>query len=371
MHEEEVLGKAYDARLMRRLKRSTDNIPFTPKFHAALLAAALAQDHEVHLFHRVPSLTVDKLAANSGTNLNGVELSYVADEKPSILSRRNPLSHYRESRKALARLSDSYDVFVAIVHNIPPFCHAARGALIVLFPAATAPYVKPLGGLAASAALKHPARYAYKSWEWAKRMEGYQVKTVISEFSRHWTQKLWGVDCQIVYPPVDTGFSPREKQKIILSVGRFAMEGEGQTFTPEAMVDFLAQLVAGKPERRSVAAHAESDLRGLREKPERRRALQLCVALAVSAFALLGAAGGALVLQPARSFLQIVARVFDVFSSTASNATEGVAVIGRMIGRAAMTSPYGFGALIALVFIVAISLLPRLIASYHRTQIIE
>ena len=42
-----------------------------------------------------------------------------------------------------------------------------------------------------------------------------------------------------------------------------------------------------------------------------------------------------------------------------------------MIGRAAVVSPYGFGALIALVFIGSIFLLPRLIASYHRTQIIE
>ena len=228
-------------RLHRRLKISIYNEPAGSgiggsEFVAALLAEALAQDHEVHLFHRAPSLTVEKLAANSGTNLNGVELRYVASEKPSNLSRRNPLSHYRESRKALARLSDSYDVFVAIVHNIPPFCHAARGALIVLFPAATAPYVKPLGGLAASAALKHPARYVYQSWAWARRMESYQVKTAISEFSRHWTQKLWGVDCQIVYPPVDTSFCRREKQKIILSVGRFAMEGEGHTKKQEQML---------------------------------------------------------------------------------------------------------------------------------------
>lgn len=122
---------------------------------------------------------------------------------------------------------------------------------------------------------------------------------------------------------------------------------------------------------RVVAAHAESDLRGLREKPERRRALQLCVVLAVSSFALLGATAGALVLQPARSSLQIFARLLSLGWQTASDASEGVAIIGRMIGRATLASPYGFGALIALIFIVAISLLPRLIASYHRTQIIE
>lgn len=210
------------------------------EFVAALLAEALAADHaanhDVTLFHRVPALTAEKLAANSGANLDRVKLRYVADETSPNLSRRNPLNHYRESRNALAKLSDGYDVFVAIVHSIPPFCHAAKGALIILFPASAAPYVKPQGGFAAKPALKHPARYVYQSWAWSKRMESYQVKTSISDFSRRWAQKLWGVDSQIVYPPVDTSFQRQEKQKLILSVGRFAIEGDGHTKKQEQML---------------------------------------------------------------------------------------------------------------------------------------
>src|SRR5688572_18307465 len=122
---------------------------------------------------------------------------------------------------------------------------------------------------------------------------------------------------------------------------------------------------------RVVATHAEHNLRGLRQKPERLRALQLCALLAVTAFALLGAASGALVLQPARNSFRIVARLLEVLSQAVLEAAEGFAIVGRMIGRAAVVSPYGFGALIAFVFIGSIFLLPRLIASYHRTQIIE
>jgi anti-sigma factor RsiW len=122
---------------------------------------------------------------------------------------------------------------------------------------------------------------------------------------------------------------------------------------------------------RVVATHAEHNLRALREKSERRRALQLCVMLAVTAFALLGGASGTLVLQPARNSFRIVARVFEVLSQAVLEAAEGFAIVGRMIGRAAVASPYGFGAVIAFVFIGSIFLLPRLIASYHRTQIIE
>lgn len=122
---------------------------------------------------------------------------------------------------------------------------------------------------------------------------------------------------------------------------------------------------------RVVATHAEHNLRGLRGKSERRRVLQLCAMLAVAAFALLGAASGTLVFQPARNSFRIVARVSEVLSQAVLEAAEGFAIIGRLLSRAAVASPYGLGAVIALVFIGSIFLLPRLIASYHRTQIIE
>lgn len=122
---------------------------------------------------------------------------------------------------------------------------------------------------------------------------------------------------------------------------------------------------------RVVAAHAESDMHGLRHKVERRRALQLCAALLVAAFMLLGAASNSLIFQPARAFLRLAAGAFDVLLRTLADAAEGVAIIVRMIARTSITSPHGFGILIALVFVIAISLLPRLIANYHRTEFIE
>jgi anti-sigma factor RsiW len=122
---------------------------------------------------------------------------------------------------------------------------------------------------------------------------------------------------------------------------------------------------------RVVAAHAESDLSGVHNKSERRRALQLCVILALAAFALLGAASSTVVLQPARRFFHIVALVFDLIWQTLYDAAMGVGIILRMIGRAALMSPYGLGMLLTITFLIAISLLPRLIANYHRKQIIE
>jgi glycosyltransferase involved in cell wall biosynthesis len=200
------------------------------EFLSALLAEALARDHQVDLFHRIPSLTAERLSENSGTDLSNVRLRYLEpDGGPPQLSRRNPLRYYAASRRLHANLSETYDIFIAVVHGVPPFCHAARGALIVLFPTPTAPYIKPQGGLSVMSAFRHPARYLYQNWEWRRRMGGYQLKTAISDFSRRWARRRWGIDCQVVHPPVDTRFRRVEKEKLILSVGRFAIESEGHT----------------------------------------------------------------------------------------------------------------------------------------------
>ncbi len=211
------------------------------EFLAATLAEALARDHQVNFFHRIPSLTVEKLAANSGTSLDNVRLHYVDKPDAQPQSRRNPLTYYQELQEFQAELSKGYDIFVAIVHDVPPFSHAKKGALIVLFPASTAPYVKPEGGLE-SVALKRPAKYLYQSWAWKKRMETYQFKTAISDYSRLWAKRRWGIDCTIVYPPVNTSFGEADKEKIILSVGRFALHGHGHRKNQEEMLDVYGRM---------------------------------------------------------------------------------------------------------------------------------
>jgi hypothetical protein len=122
---------------------------------------------------------------------------------------------------------------------------------------------------------------------------------------------------------------------------------------------------------RVVAAHAENDLQGLRHKVEYRRALKLCAVLLLAAFALLGAASNNLIFQPLRAFLRVGGSAADLVLHSLADAAEGVAIIARMIARTTITSPRGFGVLIALVFLIAISVLPRLIANYHRTEFIE
>src|SRR6185369_7793000 len=85
-------------------------------------------------------------------------------------------------------------------------------------------------------------RYFYQSWAWKKRMGSYAVKTAISDFSRIWAERRWGIDCNVVYPPVNTSFSRVEKEKIILSVGRFALRGEGHRKNQEEMLEVYGRL---------------------------------------------------------------------------------------------------------------------------------
>jgi glycosyltransferase involved in cell wall biosynthesis len=53
----------------------------------------------------------------------------------------------------------------------------------------------------------------------------YQTRVANSEFTRTWTRRRWGFDCEVVYPPGDATIRPQPKKHHILSVGRFFMAG--------------------------------------------------------------------------------------------------------------------------------------------------
>jgi predicted anti-sigma-YlaC factor YlaD len=122
---------------------------------------------------------------------------------------------------------------------------------------------------------------------------------------------------------------------------------------------------------RVVAAHAENDLSGMRQKSERRRAVQLCAILALVSFSLLGAASQTLVFEPVRSFFRITGSLVSLLWQTVYDAGTGIAVIVRVVGRAVVLGSHGLGLFLTLAFIISISLLPLLIVRYHRAQILE
>jgi predicted anti-sigma-YlaC factor YlaD len=122
---------------------------------------------------------------------------------------------------------------------------------------------------------------------------------------------------------------------------------------------------------RVVSTHAQSDVRRMRDKSERGHAFRLCAVLALAAFALMGAASGKMIVQPARAFLSLVLNLLDLVWRTAYDAGTGVVVVMRLIGRALIIDTHGLGLLILLPLVILVFLLPRLIVNYHRAQIIE
>lgn len=122
---------------------------------------------------------------------------------------------------------------------------------------------------------------------------------------------------------------------------------------------------------RVVATHAESDMRGMRDGSETRQALGVSLLLAVAAFALLGAASGELVWGPAGTLAQSVQSVLNFVWDTTYQAVTGLAVIFRMLTRSFVFESRLLGFFILLLFLAALALLPRLIARYHRTGILE
>lgn len=124
---------------------------------------------------------------------------------------------------------------------------------------------------------------------------------------------------------------------------------------------------------RVVTARAESDLSGMRNKRERRRALQLCLGLAVVSFALLGAATRTVVFDPVRSFLRITGSLLHLAWQAGAEAAQSATVIIRVLARAVFPAHSGRGLFVLITFLLLllISCLPFLFAKSRRTQIVE
>lgn len=101
--------------------------------------------------------------------------------------------------------SSGYDLFVALCHDTPPWCFAERGALFALFP------------------WSPPDRLA--PWH-ASAVSSYCAVLSNSFYTRHWLRRRWGTDSTVLYPPVRLVPPHRtQKQRLILSVGRFSGRG--------------------------------------------------------------------------------------------------------------------------------------------------
>jgi hypothetical protein len=122
---------------------------------------------------------------------------------------------------------------------------------------------------------------------------------------------------------------------------------------------------------RVVAAHAESDMGGMRNRVERRQALRVTLVLAVASFALLGAASAEAVWTPTQTVVRQLQSFSRFLWDIVYQAITGLAIIFRMLTRSFVFESRLLGLFVLLLFLLALTLLPRLIVRYHGTEIIE
>ncbi len=190
----------------------------------AVLAAALHRHQPVEIISSLEGFSLDRLASYSGVDLRGIATRFVPFDTQPCARTSNPLTNLRRQRDWNANLSRGCDLFLNIGNVFPPFSQAAHAAIRIFFPWAESPYSKRHGGLG-PARWRAEVRRAFQLREWKQRMETYDFKVANSRFTQKWTRRLWGVDCEVIHPPVDLDFSPAEKADLIVSVGRFAVSG--------------------------------------------------------------------------------------------------------------------------------------------------
>jgi succinate dehydrogenase hydrophobic anchor subunit len=120
-----------------------------------------------------------------------------------------------------------------------------------------------------------------------------------------------------------------------------------------------------------VAVHAESDMRGVRDRAEHTRALRFCIILAVAAFALLGAASSKAIILNIRVVADKVFGVIGFFAKAIYDAAAGFTLISRVVSRGLITDSRLTTLTGILLVALAVGLLSLLISSYHRTRSIQ
>lgn len=119
-----------------------------------------------------------------------------------------------------------------------------------------------------------------------------------------------------------------------------------------------------------IATRATSDMRGVRTGSENRKALSICLILALAGFALLGAAARDAVFAIGERFVAASLSLGSFLSGVVYDTGAAVAVIFGVLSRKLIVET---GSLVPLLVLLAfaILILSRLISDYHRTGATE
>lgn len=121
---------------------------------------------------------------------------------------------------------------------------------------------------------------------------------------------------------------------------------------------------------RRIAARATSDMSGVRTRSENRKALAICLILALAGFALVGAAARDTFFLVAEKLVSKFFAVLGLLASTMYDAITGLVVIVRVLGRRVFVETGSLWPMLALLAF-GVLILSRLISNYHRSGATE
>jgi anti-sigma factor RsiW len=119
-----------------------------------------------------------------------------------------------------------------------------------------------------------------------------------------------------------------------------------------------------------IATRATTDMRGVRTRSEHRKALTICIILALGGFALVGVTALNIVFRIAETFVATVFGLASFVAGAVYDIAAGLVVIFRVVSRKMIIET---GSLWPMLVLLAfgILILSRLISNYHRSGATE
>lgn len=195
--------------------------------YVGVVAEMLAREHNVEIVHHCETFDRKIIEEGLDVDLSRVCFRYLPQcERPTRSSWR-VLRRLKMERQWGCEVSRPYDLFIDSSDVPPFFCHAERGVLLIHFPLIG---FEEFHGRNTEAwrNCSRPRRMVasiFHRLEWHRRFRTYERCIVNSEFTRRWIKRLWGLEAEVVYPPLRDGVRAGRKLQQILTIGAFSSSG--------------------------------------------------------------------------------------------------------------------------------------------------
>lgn len=189
---------------------------------AAYVAHCLAREFDVEIIHSGPPGYSQRMARAFHLDLERVRERRLP-ETGSSFNLPGPAWAGRQLWRNRPELTRRYDLIFYSGHGFPPFCFARVGIVYVHFPMELMPALafatdeqwKRRSGLS------RRLRLAFYERLFGFRMRRYRRILTNSRFTAGWIRRYWGLDAEVLAPPVELHCTLAEKENVIISVGRF------------------------------------------------------------------------------------------------------------------------------------------------------